>query len=79
MILDIGPLLEKEGVITADLDLDECIRGKFDLVSLVLSLVARASNWDRIPRVITLVQMVSIVLGFGNVCLHLLTLAWISF
>ncbi|KIK70890.1 hypothetical protein GYMLUDRAFT_210494 [Collybiopsis luxurians FD-317 M1] len=26
-----GPLLGEEGVLTADLDLDECIRGKFDL------------------------------------------------
>ncbi|KAK7059048.1 Nitrilase [Paramarasmius palmivorus] len=26
-----GPLLGKEGVLTADLDLDECVRGKFDL------------------------------------------------
>ncbi|KAF9270170.1 carbon-nitrogen hydrolase [Marasmius fiardii PR-910] len=26
-----GPLLGKEGVLTADLDLDDCIRGKFDL------------------------------------------------
>ncbi|KAJ8083947.1 Nitrilase [Marasmius tenuissimus] len=26
-----GPLLGKEGVLTADLDLDDCVRGKFDL------------------------------------------------
>jgi len=26
-----GPLLGEEGVLTAALDLDECIRGKFDL------------------------------------------------
>lgn len=26
-----GPLLEGEGVLTAELDLDDCIRGKFDL------------------------------------------------
>lgn len=26
-----GPLLEKEGILTADLDLDDIIRGKFDL------------------------------------------------
>lgn len=26
-----GPLLDKEGVLTADLDLDDVVRGKFDL------------------------------------------------
>ena len=26
-----GPLLGKEGVLTADLDLDEIVKGKFDL------------------------------------------------
>ena len=26
-----GPLLGREGVLTADLDLDDCVRGKFDL------------------------------------------------
>ena len=26
-----GPLLDKEGVLTADLDLDDIVRGKFDL------------------------------------------------
>lgn len=26
-----GPLLDKEGILTADLDLDDIVRGKFDL------------------------------------------------
>ncbi|EEB89887.1 hypothetical protein MPER_11972 [Moniliophthora perniciosa FA553] len=26
-----GPLLGREGILTADLDLDDCVRGKFDL------------------------------------------------
>lgn len=26
-----GPLYEQEGVLTAELDIDDCIRGKFDL------------------------------------------------
>jgi predicted amidohydrolase len=44
-----GPLLEGEGVLTAELDLDDVIRGKFDLD--VVGHYARPDGESRGPRV----------------------------